>query len=177
MYLHPTSFMTRQIILKVTRIQRRKQLKRFLICSIVLLHISHILIAQEVPVPESVKTFPNAKCYWGYSVERVSTTHDSVHKYIIRVSIVQEDSVGNNKGSLRVKHALIYCSFLEKGITKTIYCKPKGSLWVAKFKISTNQPLPLKLIANYNHQLTTMPLTLNEGTYPGEPDHSSEEKL
>jgi len=169
--------MVRQNILKVIQSRRRKQLKGVLICLIGLLFVSNIVIAQEVPVPESVKTFPNAKCYWSYSVERVSTTHDSVHKYIIRVQLQQQDSIGNNKGRLRLKNALIYCSFSEKGISKKIYCKQVGLQWIAIFRISTNQPLPLKIIANYNHQQTTMPLTLNEGTYPGEPDHGSAEKL
>lgn len=161
--------MARQIILKAS--QRRKQLKRLLVCIIGLLFLSDIAIAQEVPVPESAKTFPNAKCYWSYSVERLSTTHDSVHNYIIRVQLQQQDSIGNNKGRLRLKHALIFCDFSDNGFPKKIYCKQKGLQWIAKFKVSTNQPLPLRIIANYNQHQRIMPLTLNEGTYPGEPDN------
>ena len=153
-----------------TQTRTRNQLKGLLMCFIGLLIVSNHVIAQEVPVPESIKTFPSAKCYWSYSVERESTTNDSLHKYIIRISLQQQDSIGNNKGRLKLKHALIYCDFSDKGIPKKIYCKQKGLQWIAKFKVSTNQPLPLRIIANYNHHQTTMPLTLNQGTYPGEPD-------
>ena len=162
--------MVRQEILKVTRNGRMKLLKRLLIGVIGLLCVSNIANAQDVPVPESVKTFPNAKCYWSYSVERSTTTHDSIHQYIIRVSLQQQDSLGNNKGRLKLKHALIYCNFSDKGISKKIYFKQKGMQWIGKFKISTNQPLPLRIIAEYNHDQKSMSLTLNEGTYPGEPD-------
>lgn len=161
--------MARQIILRAS--QRRKQLKRLLFCIIGLLFLSDIAIAQEVPVPESLKTFPNAKCYWSYGVERLGTTHDNLHKYIIRVALQQEDSSGNNKGRLRLKSVSIYCDFSDNDIPQKIYCKQKGLLWIAKFKVSTNQPFPLRIIANYNHNQTTMPLTLNKGTYPGEPDN------
>jgi hypothetical protein len=169
--------MVRLNILKVIQSRRRKQLKGLLICLIGLLFVSNIVIAQEVPVPESVKTFPNAKCYWSYSVERLSTTHDSVHKYIIRVQLQQQDSIGNNKGRLHLKNAIIYCGFFEKGISKKIFCKQVGLQWIANFRISTNHPLPLKIIANYHQQQTKMPLTLNDGTYPGESDHNNVEKL
>lgn len=162
--------MVRQNILKITESQKSKRLKALLTSLIGLLLLSNIAIAQEIPVPESLKTFPNAKCYWSYSVERVSTRNDSVHKYIIQVELEQQDSIGNNKGRLRLKHASVYCDFSEKGISKRIYFKQKGLKWIAKFKISTNQLLPLNIIANYNHHQTTMPLTLNEGTYLGEPD-------
>ncbi len=169
--------MVRQNILEVILSRRSEQLKRLLICLIGFLLISDIATAQEVPVPERLKTFPNAKCYWAYSVERLSTTEESVHNYIIRVSLQQQDSIGNNKGRLKLKHALIYCDYSDTGILKKIYFKQKGLQWIAKFKVSTNQPLSLRIIANYNNQQTKMPLTLNEGTYPGESDHVSEEKL
>ena len=70
-----------------------------------------------------------------------------------------------------LKHALIYCDYSDNGIPKKIYFKQKRLQWIAKFKVSTNHPLPLKIIANYNHHQRIMPLTLNEGTYPGEPDN------
>ena len=163
--------MVRQTILKITQNRRRKQLEGLLLGLIGLLCVSNIVNAQDVPVPESVKTFPNAKCYWSYGVERVSTKHDSAHHYIIRVSLQQQDSIGNNKGRLKLKHALIYCDFSDNGIPKKIHCKRKGLQWIANFEVSTNQPLPLKIIADYNHHQTIMSLTLNEGTYPGEPDN------
>ena len=162
--------MVRQNKLKVTQSRPGELLKGFLICLIGLLFISDIAISQEVPVPESLKTFPNAKCYWSYSVERLRTTHDSVHQYIIRVSLQQQDSIGTNKGRLRLKHALIYCDYSDKGIPRKIYLKQKGLQWIAKFEVSTNQPLSLLIITNYNQHQRIMPLTLNEGTYPGEPD-------
>lgn len=139
--------------------------------------ISDITTAQEVPVPERLKTFPNAKCYWAYGVERLSTTKDSVHNYIIRVSLQQQDSIGNNRGRLKLKNALIYCDYSDAGIPKKIYFKQRGLQWIGKFKVSTNHPLSLRIIADYNHQQTKMPLTLNKGTYPGENDLINEEKL
>jgi len=169
--------MVRHNISKVTLSRRSEQLKGLLLCLIGFLLVSDIATAQEVPVPESLKSFPSAKCYWGYSVERLSTTKDGIHKYIIRVSLQQQDSVGNNKGRLKLKQALIYCTYSDNGIPKQINFKQKGFLWIAKFKVSTNQPVPLKIIADYNHQQTQMPLTLNKGIYPGEPDNISEEKL
>lgn len=173
---HTLHFMVRQKISKVTQ-RRIEQLKGLLICLIGFLPISDIATAQEVPVPASLKSFPSAKCYWAYGVERLSTTKDGIHNYIIRVSLQQQDSVGNNKGRLKLKHALIYCTYSDTGIPKKIKFKQKGFLWIAKFEVSTNQPVPLKIIAAYNHQQTEMPLTLNKGTYPGEPDQVSEEKL
>jgi hypothetical protein len=97
-----------------------------LILSIVLFFASNIAIAQEVPVSESLKTVKNANCYWSYGVERVGTAHDSLHKYIIRVAVEQEDGSGHIKGRLRLKHAFIYCSFSEKGISKRINCMQVG---------------------------------------------------
>jgi hypothetical protein len=176
-YRHSTNFMVRQNKLEVILSRRSEQLQRLLICLIGLLLISDIATAQEVPVPESLKSFPSAKCYWAYSVERLSTTKDSIHNYIIRVTLQQQDSVGNNKGRLKLSHALIYCTYSDTGIPKKINFKQKGFLWIAKFKVSTNQSVPLKIIADYNHQQTKMPLTLNKGTYPGETDNISEEKL
>jgi hypothetical protein len=169
--------MVRQNIMEVILSRRSEELKRLLICLIGFLLISDIATAQEVPVPEKLKTFPNAKCYWAYGVERLSTTKDSVHNYIIRVSLQQQDSMGNNKGRLKLKHALIYCDYSDAGIPKKIYFKEKGFQWIAKFKVSTNQPLQFMIIADYNHQQTKMPLILNRGTYPGEADNISEEKL
>ena len=163
--------MVRQNKLELNKSLRSERLKGFLICLIGLFFISNIAFSQEVPVPESLKTFPNAKCYWSYSVERLRTTDDSVHNYIIRVSLQQQDSIGNNKGRLKLKHALIYCDYSDKGILKKIRFKQKGLQWTAKFNVSTNQPLPLGIIANYNQHQRIMPLTLNEGTYPGEIDN------
>ena len=148
----------------------RAGLKCFLICLIGLLLVSNIAFSQEVPVPESLKTFPNAKCYWSYSVERLSTTHDSIHNYIIRLQLEQQDSVGNSKGRLRLKHAFIYCEYSDKGIPEKISFKQKRLQWIAKFKVSTNQPVPFRITANYKQHQRIMPLTLNEGIYPGEPD-------
>lgn len=162
--------MDRQNKLELTKSLRGERMKGFLFCLIGLMVISNIAISQEVPVPESLKTFPNAKCYWSYSVERLRTTDDSVHNYIIRVSLQQQDSIGNNKGKLKLKHALIYCDYSDKGILKKIRFKQKGLQWIAKFKVSTNQPVPVRLIAEYNDHQRTMPFTLNKGTYPGEPD-------
>jgi hypothetical protein len=169
--------MVRQNTSKVTLSRRSEKLKGLLICLIGFLLVSNIATAQEVPVPESLKSFPSVKCYWAYGVERLSTTKDSIHNYIIRVTLQQQDSAGNNKGRLKLKHASIYCAYSDTGIPKKINFKQKGFLWIAKFKVSTNQPVPLKIIADYNHQQTTMPLTLNKGTYPGEPDNVIEEKL
>lgn len=152
-------------------------MKRLFLYLIGFLLVSDFATAQEVPVPESLKTFPSAKCYWAYSVERLSTTKDIVHNYIIRVTLQQLDSIGNNKGRLKLKHVLIFCEYTDTGIPKKIYLKQKGLQWIAKFKVSTNQPLPLRIIASYDHHQTKMPFTLNEGTYPGEPDHVSEEEL
>lgn len=169
--------MARQNILEVILSRRTEQRKRLLTCLMGFVLISDITTAQEVAVLERLKTFPNAKCYWAYSVERLSTTKDSIHNYIIRVTLQQQDSVGNNKGRLKLKHALIYCTYSDTGIPKQINFKQKGFLWIAKFKVLTNQPVPLKIIADYNHQQAKMPLTLNKGTYPGETDNVSEEKL
>jgi hypothetical protein len=146
-------------------------MSKLLILFIGLLCASNTIVAQEVPVPESLKTAANAKCYWSYSVERVGTANDSLHKYIIRVALQQVDTSGNYKGRLQLKHAVIYCSFSEKGISNKIKFKQVGLQWIANFRISTNQPLSLRIIANYNHHERVMPLTLNKGTYPGEPDN------
>lgn len=132
--------------------------------------MSTVAIAQEVPVPESLKTVPNAKCYWGYGVERLRTIRDSLHKYIIRVNLDQTDDVGNPKGRLKLNQAIIYCSFIENGIPKKVYFKQAGLLWIAKFEIHTNRTLSLNITAKYNSQETIMPLKLNRGTYPGESD-------
>jgi hypothetical protein len=149
----------------------RARLKVFSITLIGLLLVSNVVFSQEVPVPESLKTFSNAKCYWSYSVERLSTTGDSVHNYIIRVQLEQQDSVGNSKGRLRLKDAFIYCDYSDKGIPEKITFKQKKLQWIAKFKVSTNQPVPLSITANYKQHQRIMPLTLNKGTYPGEPDN------
>ena len=147
------------------------QVRRAVITFLCFLFVSNITISQVVPVPESLKTVPNANCYWSYSVERLGTINDSLHKYQIKVQLEQQDSSGNNRGRLRVRHALIYCAFIEKDIPKKIYCKQVGKQWIANFSIFTNKPLPVEIIADYNNQKRTMPLTLNEGTYPGEPDN------
>jgi len=139
-----------------------------------LLFTSTSVTAQEVPVPESLKTIPNSKCYWGYGVERISTKVDSIHKYIIRVSLQQTDSEGNPKSRIKLKDAKIYCSFDENGISKKIHFKRIGLQWIAKFKIHTNNPVPLKIVANYKNHETEMPLKLNLGTYPGESDNQNE---
>jgi hypothetical protein len=144
--------------------------KTLLLSFIGSLFISQPAISQEISVPKSLRTMSNTKCYWSYSVERKSTTHDSIHKYVIRVQLIEKDSIGNYNWTLQVKHGLIFCSYNEKNNFKKIYFKKVGRQWIADFKIFTNQPLPLKIVANYNHQETIMPLTLNEGTYPGEPD-------
>ena len=163
--------MVRQNKLEVTQRRRRERLKGLLFCLIGLLVISHGATSQEFPVPESLKTYPKAKCYWSYSVERLKSENDIVHHYIIRVQLQQQDSVGNNKGRLRLKHALIYCNYSDKNIPKEIHFKQKGLQWIAKFNVSTNQPLPLRIVANYYQHQRIIPLTLNEGTYPGEPDN------
>lgn len=163
--------MVRQNKLELTQSLQRAGQRGFLICLIGLLLVANIAFSQEVPVPESLKTFPNAKCYWSYSVERVGTTHDSVHNYIIRVQLEQQDSVGNSKGRLRLKYAFIYFDYSDKATPKKIAFKQKRLQWIAKFKVSTNQPVPLRITANYKQHQRIMPLTLNEGTYPGEPDN------
>ncbi len=145
-------------------------IKSFLLSFIVLIFISKAAVSQEVAIPKSLKRFSNSKCYWSYSVERESTISDSIHKYIIRVELIEEDSIGNYRWGIGVKNGSVYCSFNENEIYKKIYFKQAGKQWVAKFSISTNRPLPVKIIATYKHQERTMPLTLNEGTYPGEPD-------
>ena len=125
--------------------------------------------AQEILIPKDLKTIPNSKSYWAYSVER-DYTKESIHKYTITANIAQIDSLGNYKGKLKLKDAKIYCRFIENGKTKRINFKPKQKNWVAKFKIHTNQILPLEIVANYNKQEFIMPLKLNKGIYPGESD-------
>jgi hypothetical protein len=158
--------MIRQNKLVITQNLRRERLKSLLICLIGLLFITNIAFSQEVAVPESLKKFPTAKCYWSYSVERLSTTHDSVHNYIIRVQLEQQDSLGNHKGRLRLKHALIYCNYVDKGIPQKIYFKQKGLQWIAKFKVSTNEPVPLRIIASSNQHQRIMPLTFTSSPLP-----------
>ena len=68
---------------------------RLFIYFIVILSTFTTAIAQEIPVPESLKTVPNSKCYWSYSVERLNSKDDNFYKYSIRVSVVQKDSNGN----------------------------------------------------------------------------------
>ena len=131
---------------------------------------SKAAISQEVPVPETLRTLSNSKCYWSYSVERKSTKKDGSHKYFIRASLIEKDSLGNYNWALPINNASIYCSFYEKNIPKKVHFKKVNSQWIARFKITTNQPLQLKIIANYNQHVTTMPLILNQGTFPGEPD-------
>lgn len=143
--------------------------RQSILCLIGLLFVFDVTIAQ-VRVPESLKTVRNATCFWSYSVERVSTLHDSLYNYTIRVQLEQKDSNGKYGNPLRLKHVLIYCSFTENGYHKKIYSKQVGSQWVLNFRIHTNQSFPLNIIAVYNHQKRIMPLKLNEGTYPGEPD-------
>jgi hypothetical protein len=151
--------------------KNKKQMKRLLIYFIGLLSTSSIVFAQEIHVTESLKTVPNVKCYWSYSVERLSTIKDSIHKYSIRVSVEQIDSAGKHKGKLILRDVQISCNFTENEILKKVKFKRVGLQWIAKFKINTNTPMPLKIIANYNHQESIMPLLLNLGTYPGEPDN------
>lgn len=136
-----------------------------------LFFVSSASIAQEIDIPESLKIIPNAKCYWSYSVERISTKNDSIHNHIIRVSIVQEDVNGKYLGDkFKLNNTILYCSYLEKGITRKVFFKQKRKKWIAKFRIYTNEILPLKIIAEYGNDKRIMPLTLNNGTYPGEPD-------
>lgn len=146
-------------------------MKRLCIYFIILLSTFNTAIAQEIPVPESLKTVPNSKCYWSYSVERLNSKDNSFHKYSIRVSVVQYDSNGKYKWDLKLRNAKIYCCFEENGILKKIYFKQVGKKWIAKFKIHTNEVLPLEIKASYNNNERIMPLKLNEGTYPGEPDN------
>lgn len=127
---------------------------------------SNYIVAQEILVPEKLKTIPNSQCHWAYSVERVNTKHDS-HNYIITVNIAQIDSTGY-RGTLKLKDGTVYCRFNDKGITKKIQFKKSRKNWIGKFKIYTKKTLPLEIIANYNQQEVIMPLSLNEGRYPGE---------
>ena len=145
-------------------------MKRLILYIIGFFLVSDIATAQEVPVPESLKTYPNAKCYWSYGVERLNTTKVNVRNYIIRVALEQHDSIGSNKGRLKLRDAVIYCEFSDNGILKKVYFKRKGLNWIAEFKVWTNDPLPLKIVATYKDHQRIMPLTLNKGTYPGEPD-------
>tara|TARA_R110002073_G_scaffold128999_5_gene275220 strand:+ start:17777 stop:18217 length:441 start_codon:yes stop_codon:yes gene_type:complete len=136
-----------------------------------LFFVTSASIAQEIDIPESLKIIPNAKYYWSYSVERVSTRNDNIHKYIIRVSIVQEDMNGKHlRNRIKLNNAILYCSYLEKGVAKKVFFKQKRKRWIAKFRIYTNEILPLKIIAEYKNDKRIMSLTLNKGTYPGEPD-------
>jgi hypothetical protein len=162
--------MNRHRIYKETQSQRKKQLKGLFLYLIGFLLVSDNATAQEVPVPESLKTYPSARCYWSYGVERLNSNKDSVHNYVIRVALQQQDSIGNNKGRLKLRGAIIYCEFSDNDGPKKIYFKRKGLNWIANFKVRTNQLLPLRIVANYRHDQRIMPLTLNEVTYPGEPD-------
>ncbi len=133
-----------------------------------LLFCSFYAYAQEISVPEKLKTIPNTECYWAYSVERTNTKNDSIHNYTIRVNIAQIDSTGNYKGNLKLNNVIVYCQFVENGNTKKKRFKQSGENWISKFKIHTNKSLPLEIIANYDNQESIMPLKLNQGTYPGE---------
>ena len=146
-------------------------MKIFVVCFIALLSNFTITFSQEIPIPESLKTVPYAKCYWSYSVERLSTKNDVFHKYSIRVSIAQVDSNRTLIGKLKLRDVKIYCSFVEDKILKKVHFKRVGPQWIAKFKIYTNEPLPLKIIAKYNHQERIMSLKLNQSYYPGESDN------
>ncbi len=128
------------------------------------------IFAQEIPIPEKLKTIPNSKSYWGYSVERKNTKRDSLHNYFIRVNISQIDSSGNPKGSLKVKDVVIYCRFSENGTERNIKFKNASKYWKAKFRIHSNQILPLEIVAKYKNYETIMALKLNKGMYPGEDD-------
>jgi len=125
----------------------------------------------KVNIPDSVKTFPGGKCYWGYGIERLDSSQGKTHNYVIRFFLEQEDSTGKNVGILRVKGANIVCKFKDRGKITIINFIPHKDAWIADFMIHTNKPLVIKLIANYyNNQPRTMKATLNKGTYPGEPD-------
>lgn len=131
---------------------------------------SNYIVAQEILVPEILKTIPNSRCYWAYSVERVNTNRDSVHNYIITVNVAQVDSEGNYRGKLKLKDVIVYCRFNDEGITKKVRFKKSRKNWIGKFKIYTNQTLPLEIVSKYKQQEVIMSLNLNKGTYPGESD-------
>ncbi|WP_379964099.1 hypothetical protein [Epilithonimonas sp. UC225_85] len=142
-------------------------MKRLLLFFLILLGLNYI-IAQEILVPQIVKTIPNSKCYWAYSVKRVNTKRHSFHNYIITVNVAQVDSTGNYRGKLKLKDVIVYSRFNDEGITKKIRFKKSRKNWIAKFKIYTNQTVPLEIVAKYKQQEVIMSLNLNKGTYPGE---------
>ena len=144
-------------------------------CLLGLCFLSIQTAAQELPVSEALKTVPNAKCYWSYSVERLTSKQKTFFNYSIRVGITQIDSSGRPAGSLRLQHVVIYCKFIDKHISRKVYCKQVGYSWVAKFKIHTSQPLPVEIVASYRDDQRIMALTLNKGNYPGEDDNAEEE--
>lgn len=144
-------------------------MKRLFISFLILLS-SNYIVAQEIIVPEIVKTIPNSNCYWAYSVERADNKHDGVYNYIITVNVAQVDNTGNYRGKLKLKNVIVYCRFNDGGIPKKIRFKKSRKNWIAKFKIYTNKTLPLEIVANYKQQEIIMSLDLNKGNYPGELD-------
>ncbi len=60
---------------------------RLFLC-IMLIAICSKISAQEVIPAKSAQILPGSKCYWGYHVERVGTAHDSLHYYMIAVSLM-----------------------------------------------------------------------------------------
>jgi hypothetical protein len=152
-------------------------MKRFSICLLWFILFVMRTSAQELPVPEALKTFPKSKCYWSYSVERVSAKQNSQSTYSIRVGIEQIDSTGHPSGSLKIPGVKIYCRFTDKLIARKVYCRQVGYSWIAKFTIHTSKPLPVEIVASYRGSKQIMALKLNEGTYPGENDVLDEEKL
>ena len=144
-------------------------MKQLLVILAIFFSVNNIL-AQEIPIPEKHKTIPNSKSYWSYSVARKNTKRDSLHNYIIRVNIAQVDSTGNTKGFLKIKDAIIYCRFSENGTERKIKFKNASKYWKAKFRIHSNQILPLEIVAKYKDHETVMNLNLNTGIYPGEDD-------
>ena len=88
--------------------------------------------------------------------------------------IVMENTNGIYRGFLQRYWAFLDLEkkdFEENGILKKINFKQVGKKWIAKFKIHTNEVLPLEIKASYNNDERVMPLKLNNGTYPGEPDN------
>lgn len=144
-------------------------MKQLLIFFTIFFSVNNIL-AQEIPIPEKYKTIPNSKSYWSYSVERKNTKRDSLHNYIIRVNIAQVDSTGNPKRFLKIKGAIIYCRFSENGTERKIKFKNANKYWKAKFRVHSNQKLPLEIVAKYKNHERVMSLNLNTGIFPGEDD-------
>jgi len=123
---------------------------------------------QEIIIPDSILKPPGSKCFWSYSIERISTLEDSSHRYNINFSLCLCDSSGIPKHNIKIYDANVKVEYIDKGKRSKVFFAEIEDHWIADFVIHTNKPLVIMIIAKYNKQKRLMKATLNNDVYPGE---------